>query len=180
MIYFARGVSYERIDRWSLAEADLKRALKLSPDQPDVLNYLGYTWLTRGENLAEARAMIEKAVAQRPGDPQIIDSMGWALFLLKQYADSAAFLEKAVELLPGDPTINDHLGDAYWRLGRLTEARYQWERSLTYGPETAEADIIRKKLKDGMPSVPLAPESIVRKPAPPVVAESNRSGAAVQ
>jgi tetratricopeptide (TPR) repeat protein len=151
-IFFARGSCLERLGKWPQAEKDLQKALELKPDQPDVLNYLGYSWLTRHENIPLARDMLEKAIKARPNDPQIVDSMGWALYLLKEYDEAAVHLEKALELLPGDPTINDHLGDAYWRLGRNTEARYQWERSLSFSPEDAkEAESIRRKLKEGLP-----------------------------
>jgi len=150
-IYFARGSSFERQGKWPEAERDLQQALDLKPDQPDVLNYLGYGWLEHGEHITQARDMIAKAVKLRPNDPQIVDSMGWALYLHGDYKQATAYLEKAIELLPADPTVNDHLGDAYWRMGRKNEARFQWERSLTFAPEPKLADTIRKKLKDGLP-----------------------------
>lgn len=168
-IFFARGVCFERLNKWPSAEADLKQALTLQPDQPDVLNYLGYSWLMRREHIEEAREMIEKAVSQRPNDPQIMDSMGWALYSLGQYQESLAYLEKALELLPGDPTINDHLGDAYWQLGRKMEARFQWERSLTFSPAAAEEEAIKAKLKEGLATN----SSPAERPAP-VVAEGGR------
>lgn len=149
-ILFARGSCLERIGKWQAAERDLRQALELKPDQPDVLNYLGYGWLARNENLEEARGMIEKAVTARPNDAQIVDSMGWVLYLQGNYDQSVEYLEKAVELLPGDATVNDHLGDAYWRLGRKTEARFQWERALTFSPDAKLADTIHKKLKEGL------------------------------
>lgn len=167
-VLFARGACHERLGKWPQAESDLKHALKLKPDQPDVLNYLGYSWLTRGENILEARRMIEKAVQARPNDPQIVDSMGWALYLLKEYEDAALHLEKAVELTPADPTINEHLGDAYWRLGRKNEARYQWERALSYFTESrGDAVALRKKIAEGLP-----PEDGSK---PPVVASERGS-----
>jgi tetratricopeptide (TPR) repeat protein len=159
-LFFARGVSFEREGKWELAEQDLKRALQLKADQPDVLNYLGYSWLSRGEHIAEARTMLEKAVKFRPSDAQIVDSMGWALYLLGEYDEAAEYLEKAVDLMPADPTVNDHLGDAYWRLGRRTEARYQWERSLTFSPETLLAETLRQKLKDGLPELASAADDV--------------------
>lgn len=166
-LFFARGSCEERLGRWAAAERDLQRALALKPDQPDVLNYLGYGWLMRGERIDEARSMIERAIRMRPNDPQIVDSMGWALFALGKYGEAAGYLEKALELLPGDPTINDHLGDAYWHLDRKVEARYQWERALTYAPEANDAEAIRKKLKDGLAAYPA-------KPAVPLVADGAR------
>lgn len=150
-ILFARGACLERLGKWAEAEQDMQRALALMPDQPDVLNYLAYGWLERGRHVAEARSMIEKAVKARPDDAQIVDSMGWALYLSGDYEGAAEYLEKAVELLPGDATVNDHLGDVYWRLGHKTEARYQWERSLGCSPDTKMADSLHKKLKDGLP-----------------------------
>ncbi len=135
-VLFARGACLERLGKWALAEKDLRRALELKPDQPDVLNYLGYGWMERRLNLADARAMIEKAVKARPDDAEIVDSMGWALYLQGDFQHATEYLEKAVELLPGDATVNDHLGDVYWRLGHKTEARYQWERSLSFSPDS--------------------------------------------
>lgn len=152
-LLFARGVCYERLGKWQLSEKDLEDALKLRPDQPEVLNYLGYSWLVRGVHINEARAMIEKAVKARPEDGEIIDSMGWALYLGGDYDEAASYLEKALEALPSDPTVNDHLGDVYWRQGRKTEARYQWERSLTFSPQSAEVGALRKKIKDGLPEL---------------------------
>lgn len=161
-VLFARGSCYERDNKWDLARADLKKALELKPDQPDVLNYLGFGMLEHKENLPEARMMIEKAVKARPNDAQIIDSMGWALYLQGDYKRATPYLEKAVELMPSDPTVNDHLGDVYWRMGRKTEARFQWERSLTFSPEATAADLIHRKLKDGLPVTALIePETTV-------------------
>jgi Flp pilus assembly protein TadD len=150
-VWFARGTCYERLGNWTAAEHDLQQALALKPDQPDVLNYLGYGWMERSENLSNARAMIEKAAKARPDDAEIIDSMGWALYLSGDYEGAVEHLEKAVELLPGDATVNSHLGDAYWRLGHKTEARYQWERSLNSSPEAKLTDELHRKLKEGLP-----------------------------
>lgn len=150
-IYFARAVCYEQLGSWQLAEADLKKALSLSPEQADVLNYLGFSWLSQHRNVSDARSMIAKALSARPNDPQIIDSMGWAYYVTGEYDQAADFLERAVEMLPGDPTVNDHLGDAYWRLGRKTEARFQWNRALSFSPEQDAAQEISRKLKDGLP-----------------------------
>ncbi len=150
-LLFARGSCYERQGKWAQAEKDLQTALELKPDQPDVLNYLGFAWLERGINIEEARDMIARAVQARPDDAQIVDSMGWALYMGGDYVASIEYLEKAVELLPGDPTVNDHLGDVYWRLGRKNEAKFQWERALSFSPEPKLAQGIHKKLKDGLP-----------------------------
>ena len=150
-ILFARATCLDRMGEWPVAEKDLQQALVLKPDQPDVLNYLGFARLEHGETMKEAGDMIAKAVKVRPNDAEIVDSMGWALYLQGNYEEAKGYLEKAVELLPGDPTVNDHLGDAYWQLGRKTEARYQWERSLTFSPESKLIAIIHKKLKEGLP-----------------------------
>ncbi len=155
-ILFARAASLERLGKWKFAEKDLLNALDLNPEQPDVLNYLGFTWLVQGRKLQEARAMLERAIKMRPNDPQIVDSMGWALYLLGQYNEAEKHIVKAVSLIPSDPVVNDHLGDVYWRQGRFDEARFQWERSLSYSPDEELAESIRKKLKEGLPSLDVA------------------------
>jgi tetratricopeptide (TPR) repeat protein len=149
-IYFARAVSEEGAKNWNAAEVDLKKALLLAPDEPSVLNYLGYSYVDQNRNIPEALAMLERAHALKPTDGYIADSVGWAYFKLGRYADAARTLESAVELIPGDPTINDHLGDAYWRVGRKLEARFQWSHALTFGPEDDEKALIEKKLQDGL------------------------------
>ena len=155
-LFYDRGISYERAGDWNKAEADLERALSLKPDQPLILNYLGYSWIDRGEKLEQGLKMIEKAVELRPEDGYIVDSLGWAHYRMGDYASAVEFLERAVELVPSDATINDHLGDAYWRTGRLTEARYQWRRALQFGPDQEEIQPIESKLEKGLgpPSTP--------------------------
>jgi tetratricopeptide (TPR) repeat protein len=155
-VFFARGAAYERMGKWQDAEKDLQQALTLQPDQPDVLNYLGYTWLTQGQNVTQAREMIAKALSLKPNDPQIIDSMGWAFFLTGDYIKAAKYLEKAIEIIPGDATVNEHLGDVYWLQGRKTEARFQWERSLTFTDDESTKESIRKKLQEGVSAPALA------------------------
>ena len=150
--YFARGAARERLDRWAEAEADFQRALELSPDQPDVLNYLGYSWVDRGENLQQGLAMIRRAAELRPMSGAIIDSLGWAHYRLGDYEQALDWLEAAVRLEPADPTLNDHLGDVYWRLGRRIEARYQWRRAMTLDPEAPET--LRLKVENGLPDLP--------------------------
>jgi len=147
--YFSRGATRERLDRWPEAEADFRRALELSPDQPDVLNYLGYSWVDRGEHLQEGLAMIRRAAEIRPMSGAIIDSLGWAHYRLGNYAEAVDWLEAAVRLEPADPTLNDHLGDAYWRMDRRIEARFQWQRAMTLEPDDPEA--IRQKIENGLP-----------------------------
>ncbi|NCY24514.1 MAG: tetratricopeptide repeat protein [Alphaproteobacteria bacterium] len=164
-VLFARGSCLERLGRWPEARKDLQAALDLKPDQPDVLNYLGYAQLERGENLAAAQAMIARAVEARPNDAQIVDSMAWVLYKQGNYEESLAYMEKAVEMMPSDPTVNDHLGDVYWRLGRKTEARFQWQRSLSYSPDAKLESSLHKKLKQGLPPAPTMASTAVEKQA---------------
>ena len=151
-LYFARGAARERLGRWPEAEADLQRALQLAPDQPDVLNYLGYSWIERGEHLDQAVTMIERAVELRPSSGAILDSLGWAHFRLGDYPLALQYLERAVELEPADATLNEHLGDAYWRLNRRIEARFQWQRALSL--ESDNRDALEGKIANGLPPAP--------------------------
>ena len=148
--WYSRGTSYERVKKWQLAEVDLQRALQLYPDQPMVLNYLGYSWIDQNKNLKQGMGLIEKAVALKPDDGYIVDSLGWAHYRLGNYKDAVRFLERAVELRPEDPVLNDHLGDALWRVGREREAKYQWEQSLTLKPEMEDANRTKRKLDQGL------------------------------
>jgi tetratricopeptide (TPR) repeat protein len=150
LIFYFRGICNERDKKWQLAEADLKLALKLFPDQPHVLNYLGYSWIDQGQNLDEGMRMIRRAVEQRPDDGYIVDSLGWAHYRLGAYDEAVKSLERAVELKPDDPTINDHLGDAYWKTGRALEARFQWSHARDLKPEPEDLDKIKKKLEIGL------------------------------
>ncbi len=150
-LYFARGTSYERIKNWPKAEADLQRALRLSPDQPSVLNYLGYSWVDQDKNLRQGMEHIRKAVRLRPDDGHIVDSLGWAHYRLGNYKEAVRYLERAVELMPQDPILNDHLGDAYWRVGRRREARFQWNQALTLNPEPDDLKKIQTKIAGGLP-----------------------------
>lgn len=149
-LLYSRGISRERIGRWPEAEADFLKALELEPEQPLVLNYLGYSWVDKGLNLTEAEAMLRRAVELRPDDGYIVDSLGWAYFRLGRIAEAVDYLERAVELRPDDPVINDHLGDAYWRIGREREARFQWRRALTFEPEADQVALIERKLERGL------------------------------
>ncbi len=151
MFYF-RGICYERSKQWPAAEADLKKALQLFPDQPLVLNYLGYSWVDQGEHLDDGMNMIRRAVEQRPDDGYIVDSLGWANFRIANYDEAVKDLERAVELKPDDPTINDHLGDAYWRVGRVLEAHFQWSHAKDLQPEPEDLPKIEQKLKSGLPA----------------------------
>ncbi len=164
--FYSRGTCYERLKKMALADADLKKSLQLSPDQPMALNYLGYTWIDQNRNLKEGLAMIEKAVRQKPDDGYIVDSLGWAYFRLGRFQEATKHLERAVELRPEDPVLNDHLGDAFWRVGREREARFQWEQALTLNPEPEDAAKIKEKLAKGL--------------APPVQAKQPRKTREVQ
>jgi tetratricopeptide (TPR) repeat protein len=150
-ILYSRGIALERSGQWERAEQDLLKALELEPDQPFVLNYLGYSWVEEGKNLDRARDMLERAVAQRQDDGYIVDSMGWALYKLGEFQEAVVYLERAVALRPQDPVINDHLGDAYWRVGRKGEAAIQWQRVLGLKPEDDLRDQIEDKLREGLP-----------------------------
>ncbi|MGH6673453.1 MAG: tetratricopeptide repeat protein [Xanthobacteraceae bacterium] len=149
MFYF-RGICYERDNQWPKAEADMKKALVLYPDQPLVLNYLGYSWVDKGMHLKQGMDMIRRAVEQRPDDGYIVDSLGWAYYRTGNYDEAVKNLERAVLLKPDDPTINDHLGDAYWRAGRTLEAHFQWSQAIDFKPDPDELATLQKKLKDGL------------------------------
>ncbi len=149
-IYYFRGIAYERSGEWPKAEKDFRLALRLNPDHPSVLNYLGYSLIDRGEKLKEALKMVKKAVDARPNDGYIVDSLGWAYYRLGRYKDAVKYLERAVELRPGDPVINDHLGDAYWKVGRRLEARFQWRHALDSKPDEKDVPRIERKLKVGL------------------------------
>ena len=151
--YYYRGVTNERMKNWPGAEADFKKALELFPDQPSVLNYLGYSWVDRGENLDEAFRMLRKAVELRPTDGYIVDSLGWAFYRLGKYEEALRELERAVELRPSDPTINDHLGDVYWKVGRTLEAGFQWNHARDLKPEDEDLPRILKKIELGLDAV---------------------------
>ncbi len=151
-ILYSRGIALERDKKWDAAEKDFRKALELRPDDPNVLNYLGYSYLDRGVKLPEARKLIEGAYKQRPNDGYIIDSFGWALFMNGEYDLAVQNLEKAVESTPSDGTINEHLGDAYWKVGRRNEARFQWQRALSFEMEEPQRASIRTKLERGLAS----------------------------
>jgi Flp pilus assembly protein TadD len=152
--YYYRGICEERSHQWPKAEADMKKALELQPDQPNVLNYLGYSWIDQGVNLDDGMKMIKRAVEQRPDDGYIVDSLGWAFFRIGNYDEAMKNLERAVELRPEDPTINDHLGDAYWRVGRKLEAKFQWAHARDLKPEPDDLPKIEEKIANGLPDEP--------------------------
>jgi Flp pilus assembly protein TadD len=148
---FARGMVYERLKQWDKAEADLQTALNFQPDQPYILNYLGYSWADQGINLDKAAEMIEKAVRLRPEDGAIVDSLGWVYYRMGQYDKAVKTLERAIELDPTEPEINDHLGDAYWKVGRKSEARFQWKRALSFSKDDIKNASIQQKIDFGLP-----------------------------
>ena len=149
-IYYFRGICFERAKQWAKAEADFKRALELFPDQPHVLNYLGYSWIDQGIHLDEGMGMIKRSVEQRPDDGYIVDSLGWAYYRIGNYDEAVKNLERAVELKPVDPTINDHLGDVYWKVDRMLEAKFQWSHARDLKPEQEDLVKIEQKLKIGL------------------------------
>ena len=151
VLFYFRGICYERSHQWPKAEADLNKALALFPEQPHVLNYLGYSWIDQGVHLDEGMEMIKRAVQQRPDDGYIVDSLGWAYFRTGNYDEAVKQLEHAIELKPEDPTINDHLGDAYWRVGRTLEAHFQWAHARDLKPDPEDLPKIESKLKNGLP-----------------------------
>lgn len=157
-LLYSRGIALERANKWTRAEKDFLKALEFEPDQPFVLNYLGYSWVEKGMHLDRALAMIKKAVSLRPSDGYIVDSLGWVHYQFGAYEDAVKELERAVELRPDDPVINDHLGDAFWQVGRRHEARFQWHRALGLKPEPDAIDAIRKKLKEGLAELPPKPK----------------------
>ncbi|KXF89448.1 tetratricopeptide repeat protein [Phaeobacter inhibens] len=157
-LLYARGICHERLKNWEQAEADFRAALEIRPDQPQVLNYLGYSLVEKQIKLDEALSMIERAVAARPDAGYIVDSLGWVLYRLGRYEEAVGHMETAVELMPVDPVVNDHLGDVYWAVGRAREAEFQWKRALSFiDPEDtdseADPDRIRRKLETGLDAV---------------------------
>lgn len=151
--FYQRGIAYERLKQWDKAEPNFRSALELVPDQPQVLNYLGYSLIDRNMKLDEALGMVRKAADLRPQDGYIIDSLGWAYYKLGRYEKAVKELERAIKLRPEDATINDHLGDAYWRVGRKLEATFQWNHALASKPEDGEQPKIEEKLKHGLNDV---------------------------
>ncbi len=153
-LYYTRGIANERAGNWPAAEADFREALALEPDQPLVLNYLGYSMVEKHTDLDEALGMIERASKAEPDDGYITDSLGWVLYRLGRYEEAVKPMLRAVELTPDDPVINDHLGDVLWKVGRIREAEFQWRRALSFGPaDDLDMDRIRKKLEIGLDQV---------------------------
>jgi tetratricopeptide (TPR) repeat protein len=165
-IFYQRGIAYERLKEWPKAEPNFKKALELYPDQPQVLNYLGYSWVDQGANLKEALEMIQKAVDIRPSDGYIVDSLGWAYFKLGRFDDAVREMERAVSLKPEDPVLTDHLGDAYWRVGRKLEATFQWRTARDLKPDPDVLAAVQRKLTEGLPPLESNTAQEVQKPKP--------------
>jgi tetratricopeptide (TPR) repeat protein len=164
-IYYQRGIAYERLKEWPKAEPNFKQALELFPDQPQVLNYLGYSWVDMNMNLDEGLDLIKRAVELRPSDGYIVDSLGWAYYRLGRYEEAVTELERAVGLMPSDPILNDHLGDAYWRVGRKLEASFQWSHAKSLDPEADLLAQVEEKLRDGLPAEDERAEAAGEEPA---------------
>ena len=141
-LLYRRGGSYERIGKHDKADEDLLYSLKINPEDAYVLNYLAYSWLERNYKISEAIQMLEKAYSSKSNDPYIIDSIGWAYYLVEDYLKAEKFLKRAVELMPNDPIVNDHYGDILWKLNRKIQARYLWSNVLEM--DDAEEEMIKK------------------------------------
>jgi tetratricopeptide (TPR) repeat protein len=152
-LLFSRAITFHSLDQWPAAEADFRAALALQPNQPQILNFLGYSLVERNEKLDEALQMIETAVAAEPENGAIVDSLGWVYFQLGRYQDAVEPMERAASLEAVDPIVNDHLGDVYWAVGRKIEASFQWHRALSFKPEEELASRIRRKLDIGLDEV---------------------------
>jgi len=150
-LLYRRGGSYERLGKHKESDEDLLNSLRINPDDAYVLNYLAYSWLERDYEIDKAFQMLEKAYNFRSDDPYIIDSIGWAYYLIDNYTEAEKYLKRAVELMPDDPTVNDHYGDILWKLNRKIQARYFWNNVL--GFEDSDEDIkknINIKLIEGL------------------------------
>jgi len=156
-LYYDRGIALERSRQWDRAEADFLQALRFAPDQPHVLNYLGYSWAEQGRNLERAKEMIERAVQQRPNDGAMVDSLGWVAMRMGDIATAVRLLERATELEPGDATVTGHLGDAYWEAGRRLEAIFQWRRALNLKPDSDEKERIEGRLRPAEQTLGITP-----------------------
>jgi len=153
-LYFGRGGARERLGRWPEALADLRLAKEAAPNQPNVLNYLGYAMANRGENIDEALVILRNAMRLRPRSGAILDSYGWALFKSGRHEEAATMLERAASLAPNLAEVADHLGDVYWRTGRQEEARLEWRRALSLTPTEDQTKALQIKLSDGLPPDP--------------------------
>ena len=164
-LFYATGICNERLDNWPRAEMNFRRALELAPNQPLVLNYLGYSLVEKRLNLEEAQTMIETALAAQPNNGAIADSLGWVFYRLGKFQDAVAPMEKAVQLEANDPVVNDHLGDVYWMVGRKREAEFQWRRAISFHPADEDLARIRRKLEFGLDTVLAEEAKLEAKPS---------------
>jgi len=150
VLLYTRAITLERLGEWERAEPEFRRVLEFVPDEPQVLNYLGYSLIDKGLKLDEALGMIERAVEAEPDSGYIVDSLGWAYYRLGRYDEAVPVMERAVELMPTDPILNDHLGDVYWAVGREREARFQWRRALSFAPHPdMDVEQVLRKIEEG-------------------------------
>ena len=149
-LFFARAIAEQAADQWPKAETDLQHALTLAPDEPAILNFLGYAWADRNEHLSQARTMLDRAASLRPNDGAIVDSLGWVMLRQGDIPGAVKSLEKAVQIAPEDAEINGHLGDAYWAAGLKLQARYQWQLALNLKPDAAAIPKLQAKLQDAV------------------------------
>jgi tetratricopeptide (TPR) repeat protein len=175
-LFYFRGITFERTRRWPQAEADFQRALELMPDQPLVLNYLGYSWVDQGVHLDRAMAILKRAAELRPEDGYIIDSVGWAYYRLGRFEEAVTWLERAIERKPADPVINDHLGDAYWQVGRRLEAYFQWRHARDSKPEPDDLVRIERKIREGLVDPAPTPPAAAVRPAQPAPGAAGGQG----
>ena len=150
-VLYKRGSSYERIGDYKSSDKDLLKSLSIKPNEPYVLNYLGYGWLERGHKIQDAISMLDKAYNQKKNDPFILDSVGWGYYLIGDFESAEIFLRKAIELMPNDPIVNDHYGDVLWKLNKKIQAKYYWQSVLI--SKESENDLkknISKKLLKGL------------------------------
>ena len=153
-VIYARGMAQERLNNWDMAEKDLLKALEMQPDNPMILNFIGYSWADKGVHIEQALKYIRRAVAMRPDDGYMVDSLGWALYRAGQYTESVEWLEKAVGIVADDSTILDHLGDAYWQAGRKNEARFKWQRAHELSKDAGFRTSLEHKLSSGVDAAP--------------------------
>ncbi len=153
---YTQAIVYEGLDRWSDAETAIKKAQAMNGNQPEILNFLGYGWVNRGEQVDQGMDLIRQALKVSPKSGAIIDSLGWGYYKKGQYEQALDFIEQAVQMEPADPEINEHLGDVYKALGRSTEAGYEWQRVLTLKTTERQAETVRRKLDANAASLKMA------------------------
>ncbi len=153
-IFYARGMALERINEWDRAEKDLMAALAFQPDNPMILNFIGYTWAEKGLNLDRALEFTRRAAELKPEDGYILDSHGWALYRMGKYTEAVQWMERAVAQTPDEAAILDHLGDAYWQVGRKNEARFKWKHAMENSKDAEFRAAVTHKIKNGVEAKP--------------------------